>query len=61
MERDDNVPPIDDLIRTTSGTSILSARLIHKGISHEQVCRNELEILKKLDWNLHRVTTYAFV
>jgi len=35
MERDDKVPSIDEMIRAATGNTILSARLIQKGISYE--------------------------
>lgn len=63
-ERDDNVPLIQEMMHVLLPDS-KQASIIkkvsrpqpqHQQITYRQVCQNELDLMSRLDWNLHRVT-----
>ena len=66
QERDDNVPLISEIIKYLVGINMnqpgqQNRFLTIKGVNYEQVTKNEVEILRVLNWNLHRITVYSFV
>ena len=55
-ERDDNVPLITDLIKFSARKLALVATF-----TYEQVTKHEMEIMRRLDWDLFRATVLSFV
>ena len=54
LERDDDIPLIEDCISVTNvarRTSVL----------YDQVTRNEFVVLRELGWDINKVTIYHFV
>lgn len=55
-ERDDNVPLITDLIKFSARKLALVATF-----TYEQVTKHEMEVMRRLDWDLFRTTVLSFV
>lgn len=49
-EKDERVPQIKDIMKAAQVSA-----------TYEQVCKNELALAQKLNWNLNRVTVLSFV
>ena len=68
LERDDNVPLIQDLLRvllqptgSQASSRLMSRSSLPHHITYEQVCSNELELMARMGWDLFKVTPQNFL